>query len=73
MSVGRLKVAPEHVSDPVLCMMGKPANNVYEAFTRKFYAMNQKLGKDQYLVPYLKCLESCSTLKEAVELAEYLS
>ncbi len=68
---GQLKVAPEHVSDPVLSMMGKPANNVYEAFTRKFYAMNQKLGKDQYLVPYLMSSHPGSTLKEAVELAEY--
>ena len=42
---GQLKVAPEHVSDPVLSMMGKPANNVYETFTKKFYAMNQKSEK----------------------------
>ncbi len=68
---GQLKVAPEHVSDPVLSMMGKPANNVYETFTKKFYAMNQKIGKEQYLVPYLMSSHPGSTLKEAVELAEY--
>ena len=68
---GQLKVAPEHVSDPVLSMMGKPANHVYETFTKKFYAMNQKIGKEQYLVPYLMSSHPGSTLKEAVELAEY--
>ena len=50
---------------------GKTANNVYETFTKKFYAMNQKIGKEQYLVPYLMSSHPGSTLKEAVELAEY--
>ncbi len=34
--------------------------------------MNKKLGKEQYLVPYLMSSHPGSTLKEAVELAEYL-
>ena len=68
---GQLKVAPEHVADPVLEMMGKPSNAVYEKFTEKFHAMNQRLKKDQYLVPYLMSSHPGSTLKEAVQLAEY--
>ena len=68
---GQLKVAPEHVSDAVLQKMGKPQNKVYEKFIRKFQDMNQKLGKKQYLVPYLMSSHPGSTLKEAVELAEY--
>ena len=68
---GQLKVAPEHVADPVLEMMGKPSNAVYEKFTEKFNAMNQRLKKDQYLVPYLMSSHPGSTLKEAVQLAEY--
>lgn len=68
---GQLKVAPEHVSDPVLALMGKPPHRVYETFTREFDRMNRQLGKKQYLVPYLMSSHPGSSLKEAVELAEY--
>lgn len=68
---GQLKVAPEHVAGPVLSLMGKPEHKVYEEFTRQFYKMNEKIGKEQYLVPYLMSSHPGSTLKEAAELAEY--
>ena len=68
---GQLKVAPEHVARPVLSLMGKPEHSVYEKFTEEFYKMNAKIGKKQYLVPYLMSSHPGSTLKEAVELAEY--
>ena len=68
---GQLKVAPEHVSDQVLALMGKPQNKVYEEFIRQFGKMNERLGKKQYLVPYLMSSHPGSTLKEAVKLAEY--
>ena len=51
--------------------MGKPEHKVYEQFTEEFYKMNKKIGKEQYLVPYLMSSHPGSTLKEAVELAEY--
>lgn len=69
---GQLKVAPEHVSDVVLDSMGKPKNQVYQQFVREYQAMNKKLGKEQYLVPYLMSSHPGSTLGEAVKLAEYL-
>ena len=69
---GQLKVAPEHICDAVLSKMGKPKNAVYEAFTEKYHRLNQKLGKNQFLVPYLMSSHPGSTLKEAVALAEYL-
>lgn len=68
---GQLKVAPEHISAPVLSLMGKPEHRIYEEFTRQFKKMNERLGMDQYLVPYLMSSHPGSTLKEAVELAEY--
>ena len=68
---GQLKVAPEHVAAPVLSLMGKPEHKVYEEFTRQFDKMNQRIGKKQYLVPYLMSSHPGSGLKEAVELAEY--
>ncbi len=68
---GQLKVAPEHVAQPVLSLMGKPEHRVYEKFTEEFYKMNEKTGKKQYLVPYLMSSHPGSSMKEAVELAEY--
>ena len=68
---GQLKVAPEHVSDQVLALMGKPQNKVYEEFIRQFNRMNERLGRKQYVVPYLMSSHPGSTLKEAVKLAEY--
>ncbi|MBQ7841385.1 MAG: YgiQ family radical SAM protein [Lachnospiraceae bacterium] len=69
---GQLKVAPEHISDAVLRRMGKPENAVYEKFVQKYKKLNEQLGLKQYLVPYLMSSHPGSTLKEAVELAEYL-
>lgn len=69
---GQLKVAPEHVSDRVLMRMGKPEYRVYEQFAAKYKQMNQKLRKDQYLVPYLMSSHPGSTLRDAVQMAEHL-
>lgn len=69
---GQLKVAPEHICDAVLSRMGKPSRAVYESFVDIYNKINAKLGKKQFLVPYLMSSHPGSTLKEAVELAEYL-
>lgn len=68
---GQLKVAPEHVSDGVLELMGKPKNQVYQQFVDRFVKMNRRLQKEQYLVPYLMSSHPGSSWKEAVELAEF--
>ena len=67
---GQLRLAPEHVSDAVLSVMGKPSRAVYDAFCERFDRMNQKYGLKQYVVPYLISSHPGSTMKEAVELAE---
>ena len=69
---GQLKVAPEHVSDNVLKRMGKPENSVFRAFCDKYKKINQELGMNQYMVPYLMSSHPGSTMKDAVKLAEYL-
>ena len=69
---GQLKVAPEHVSPRVLALMGKPRREVYERFRSAFAAMNKRLGKKQYLVPYFISSHPGSTLEDAVELAEFI-
>ena len=69
---GQLKVAPEHVSERVLYMMGKPKNSVYRQFVQRYYRMNQSCHMNQFLVPYMISSHPGSTLQDAVELAEYL-
>ncbi len=69
---GQLKVAPEHISNAVLEKLGKPPVEVYNSFVKAYKEMNKKIGKEQYLVPYLMSSHPGSTLKEAIELAEYL-
>jgi uncharacterized radical SAM protein YgiQ len=67
---GQLRVAPEHVSNRVLKLMGKPENSVYEEFVRRCNNMNAQLRLDQYVVPYLISSHPGSTLADAVMLAE---
>ncbi len=69
---GQLKVAPEHISDHVLSLMGKPRNEVFRKFQEKYDALNRRYHKDQYLVAYLISSHPGSTLKDAIALAEYL-
>ena len=69
---GQLKVAPEHISNAVLQKLGKPSVEVYNKFVQAYKEMNKRIGKEQYLVPYLMSSHPGSTLKEAIELAEYL-
>lgn len=69
---GQLKVAPEHASNKVLDLMGKPHIEVYEDFEKKFYKYTKECGKEQYLVPYLMSSHPGCTIKEAVELAVFL-
>lgn len=69
---GQLKVAPEHVSPQVLKYMRKPPREITEEFLRRYNAMNEKLGLKQFMVPYFMSAHPGSTLKEAVELAEFI-
>ena len=69
---GQLKVAPEHVVPYVLEKMGKPERDVYDRFVVKYEDMNRRLGKNQFLVPYLMSSHPGSDLGAAVKLAEYL-
>ena len=70
---GQLKVAPEHCVSGVLDYMGKPHIEVYEKFKGKYERLNQKYGKEQYLVPYLMSSHPGCTLDDAVRLAEWIN
>lgn len=69
---GQLKVAPEHVSDKVLRVMGKCNHALYEKFRLKYEKINEEAGKNQYLVPYLMSSHPGCDLNDAIELACYL-
>lgn len=69
---GQLRVAPEHISDHVLRLMGKPDVDVYESFLKAFQKANEKCGKEQYAVPYFISSHPGSRLEDAVKLAEYI-
>lgn len=68
---GQLKVAPEHASPRVLKYMRKGDVGQYRKFMALYEAINEHLGKKQYLVPYFMTSHPGSGLKEAVELAEF--
>lgn len=69
---GQLKIAPEQVAAGVTELMGKPGRAQYEQFMAAFKKVNQKLGKEQYLIPYFISAHPGSSLNESIELAEFL-
>lgn len=69
---GQLKVAPEHCSAVVLDKMGKPHIEAYKEFSKRYFSFTKSIGKEQYLVPYLMSSHPGATLKDAVELAEFI-
>lgn len=69
---GQLKIAPEHVSDKVLKLMGKPGHKLFEKFITKYQMFNKKLDKKQFFIPYFISSHPGSDVKDAIKLAEYL-
>ena len=49
---GRLKVAPEHTSDPVLRLMRKPSFSYFHQFKKSFDKINLKKKLNLQLIPY---------------------
>jgi uncharacterized radical SAM protein YgiQ len=50
---GLLKVAPEHFVDSVTDRMSKPGRHVFERFLEYFRRESLRLGRKQFIVPYL--------------------
>ncbi len=69
---GQLKIAPEHVAERVTRTMHKPGKKEYMRFIQAFKETNQKLGKDQYLVPYFISAHPGCDLQDTLELAEFV-
>jgi uncharacterized radical SAM protein YgiQ len=69
---GHLKIAPEHVSQKVTMCMHKPSREILDAFRERFRAASKAAGKEQYLLPYFMSGHPGCTVKDMIELAEYL-
>jgi uncharacterized radical SAM protein YgiQ len=69
---GQLSVAPEHNNPEVLKRMKKPGIQSYERFATAFCKASDDLGREQYLVPYFITGHPGSTMKDTIELAQYL-
>ncbi len=69
---GHLKVAPEHITQHVTDTMHKPSKSAFEDFKKRFDAVNKKIGKKQYILPYFMSGHPDCTIRDMVELAEYI-
>lgn len=69
---GHLKIAPEHVASNVTDCMHKPPVEVLEAFKERFGEVSREQRKEQYLLPYFMSSHPGCTVKDMVELAEYI-
>ncbi|GBR75937.1 YgiQ family radical SAM protein [Candidatus Termititenax persephonae] len=69
---GQLSLAPEHICENVLAVMGKPSYHLYVKFLNKFLAFNREHHVQQYIVPYFISAHPGCTLSDALQLALYL-
>ncbi|HPS38262.1 MAG TPA: YgiQ family radical SAM protein [Candidatus Cloacimonadota bacterium] len=69
---GRLKLAPEHVSDKVLRLMGKPPIALYEKFCVEFYEETDKAGIKRQVIPYLIIGHPGTEAEDARRMSEWL-
>lgn len=70
---GQMKIAPEHTSDKVLELMGKPGKKSLEKFREMFYKFNREARKEQYLTYYFIAAHPGCSLDEMHELKKYAS
>jgi len=66
---GRLKVAPEHTSDPVLKLMRKPSFKYFHSFKKRFDQINKKRNLKLQLIPYFISSHPASELEDMANLA----
>jgi len=66
---GRLKVAPEHTSDPVLKLMRKPSFSYFHKFKKTFDKINLRKKLNLQLIPYFISNHPESRLEDMANLA----
>lgn len=70
---GQMKIAPEHTEDKVLSLMGKQGKAPLKEFKEKFYEINKKLGKKQFLTYYLIAAHPGCNEKDMLDLKRFAS
>ncbi|MDU1909654.1 YgiQ family radical SAM protein [Fusobacterium sp.] len=70
---GQMKIAPEHTEDKVLALMGKQGKAPLKEFKEKFYKINNKLGKKQFLTYYLIAAHPGCDEKDMLDLRRFAS
>ncbi|MEE0138850.1 YgiQ family radical SAM protein [Fusobacterium ulcerans] len=70
---GQMKIAPEHTEDKVLALMGKQGKAPLKEFKEKFYKINSKLGKKQFLTYYLIAAHPGCDEKDMLDLRRFAS
>ena len=68
---GQMKVAPEHISDNVLRLMGKPGRRTLEEFRGMFAQSVARCGRDEYLTYYFMAAHPGCTEEDMRELSSY--
>ena len=68
---GQLKIAPEHVQDPILKLMGKPGRERLEAFLGLFNALCPKNPPKPFLTYYLMAAHPGCTLEDMQKLRTF--
>jgi uncharacterized radical SAM protein YgiQ len=70
---GQMKIAPEHTEDKVLDLMGKQGKSLLKEFKNRFYKLNEKLGKKQFLTYYLIAAHPGCNEKDMLDLKVFAS
>lgn len=70
---GQMKIAPEHVSDEVLKLMGKPGCRVLDEFREMFRECAEESGRDLYLTYYFMAAHPGCTDDDMRRLSGYCS
>jgi radical SAM superfamily enzyme YgiQ (UPF0313 family) len=69
---GHLKIAPEHIADPVTKAMNKPGREQFDRFRHRFEALQKGKPRRQYMLPYFMSGHPGCTTTDMVELATYI-
>lgn len=70
---GQMKIAPEHTEDKILNLMGKDGKACLNEFKKRFYKLNDEMGKKQFLTYYLIAAHPGCSDREMLDLKKYAS
>ncbi len=68
---GQIKVAPEHISEHVLSLMGKPGTTSLKKFMLQYEAVNEKLKKKQFMTYYFIAAHPGCTIQDMQKLRDF--